>query len=221
MKLNTKVLAVSATSVALVGGLAFAAPSLAVTDSTTSSTTTSQECERGLGREHVHAELSATVTGIPSDVTDLRSAMRGAYFTAYKIDSATLPATQPTEGGKVIGVRPEHRDETTNVAPEIVNQRFVGELGLRASTEAGTSYFALYPSDGSAAVLVTVVVDADGVATATSSKDLSVSYSVDVAATAPELGHKGDRGHRGDKGMRGGFRGGHGHAPQMEATPNA
>lgn len=221
MKLNTKVLAVSATSVALVGGLAFAAPSLAVTDSATSSATTSQDCERGEGGEHNHAELSATVTGIPSDVTDIRSAVRGAYFTAYKIDSAALPTTQPTEGGRILGVHPEHSDEATAVTPEIVNQSFTGELGFRAGASEGTSYFALYPSDGSAPVLVTVVVDADGVATATSSADLSVAYSADVAAAAPDMGHKGERGHRGEKGMRGGFRGGHGHAPQMEATPNA
>ena len=221
MKLNTKVLAVSATSVALVGGLAFAAPSLAVTDTATSSATTSQDCERGEGREHNHAELSATVTGIPSDVTDVRSAMRGAYFTAYEIDSAALPTAQPTEGGRILGVHPEHSDEATAVTPEIVDQSFTGELGFRATTEVGTSYFALYPSDGSAAVLVTVVVDADGVATATSSRELTVGYSADVAASTPQMGHKGDRGHRGDKGMRGGFRGGHGHAPQMEVTPNA
>ena len=216
MKFNSKVLAIGATSAALVGGLAFAAPSIADTESATSPNS-SENCERG---ERIHAELEATITGIPSDLSKLRDVMHGAYFTGYELDSATLPETQPTEDGRFVPVRPDRSEFEMGTRPTIDGDEFIGELGLRAGSEVGTSYFALYPSDGGSPVLVTVVVDENGVATASASSELSVSYD-EAAADAPQMGHKGDKGHPGGKGMRGGFRGGHGPAPEVEVTPNA
>lgn len=217
MKFNTKVLAIGATSAALVGGLAFAAPSIAHSESANSSFS-GENCDQG---SHAHVELEATITGIPSELSNLRDVMRGAYFTGYELDSATLPEAQPTEDGRFVPVRPDRSEFEMGSRPTVEGEQFSGELGLRADSEAGTSYFALYPSDGTDPVLVTVVVDETGAATATASAELSVSYDETAAAEAPQFGHKGDKGHPGGKGMRGGFRGGHGPAPQAEVTPNA
>lgn len=222
MKLLTKVGVVATTSAALVGGLVVAAPSFGATDSvTTNSTSTTQDCEKGERGEHNHAELQASITGIPSDVTDLRSAARGAYFTAYELEGNSLPATQPTDEGRIVMIRPERAADGSIAVPTIENGTVTATLGLRADADEGTEYFALYPSDGSAPVLVTVVVDADGVATATASRDLSVAYSADVAQSAPEMGHKGMRGERGEGHGPRGMRGGHGLHSDSELTPNA
>lgn len=222
MKLLTKVGVVATTSAALVGGLMVAAPSFGATDSaTTNSTSTAQDCEKGERGEHNHAELQASITGILSDVVDLRSAARGAYYTAYELESNSLPATQPTEQGRILMIRPERSVDGSVDVPAIENGTVTATLGLRADADEGTEYYALYPSDGSTPVLVTVVVDADGVATATASSDLSVAYSATVAESAPEMGHKGMRGERGEGHGPRGMRGGHGHHSDSEVAPNA
>ena len=47
---------------------------------------------------HAHATVAATITAVPTTITDVREAARGAKFVAYKLDAAAteLPATQPT-----------------------------------------------------------------------------------------------------------------------------
>ena len=180
-----------------------------------------------------HATLSATVTGIPTTVTDARDAGRGAYFTAYKLDdnATAVPATEPTDGGHRMGVRPELAADGT-FSDVISGTSFTGVVGLHADSD-GTSVYALYPSDGSSPVLVTVTTASDGTVSATASASLSVAYSDTVAAEAPAFGPgngmgKGPGGHH--EGMRGGHgpRGMHGDAdgdgPQFtmgNMTPNA
>ena len=218
MKKQTKI-AISIAAIATTGSLAFALPSLAHDrGSMGQGTSTSQQA----AQMRNHAELPITVTGIPSDVTSAKDAGKGANYTVYRLadGESTLPATQPTEAGRTIGAHPERNSDGTITEPVISAGELIGELGFPAGEAGSTSYFALYPSDGGAAVLVTVVVDADGVATATSSADLSVAYSADVAAAAPEKG----QGHRGDKGQG---KGGHGQmgkkgsGHQKGSNPNA
>lgn len=150
---------------------------------------------------HSHATVSATITGIPSSVTNPRSAHRGAYFSVYKLDSTqtSLPATKPTGEGKRMGVHPANRDATTNIS----NGTLTGVLKFRGESSTTVRY-AVYPSDGSSPVLVTVVTDANGVATATASGKLTASFSQSVADAAPvkrgDEGHGKHRGgHRGDR----------------------
>lgn len=82
--------------------------------------------------------------------------------------------------------------------PEIAEGAITANLGLRAGNTEGTSYIALYPADGSAPTLVTVVVSADGIATASASKDLTVAYNAEVAAAAPEMAPRGMGGGHGE-----------------------
>ena len=196
MKISKKAIAATAASAALIGGLAFAAPGLAhgIQDRDRDSKTESQHFERA---EHNRVSLESSITEIPVDVTELRDAVKGAHFKAYKLDSAVLPAAEPAEGGRFVGIRPERNEDGTMTMPEITDGTITANLGLKAGTAEGTSFYALYPSDGSEPILVTVTVDAAGVATATSSQALAVSYDAEVAAAAPEMGHKGKRGGHG------------------------
>ena len=197
MKMNGKVIAATAVSAVLVGGLAFAAPGLAhgIGDRNRDLRGESQHSESA---EHNRVTLESSVTEIPVDVTELRDVVRGAHFKAYKLDSAVLPTSEPTEGGRYVGIRPERAEDGTITLPEIVDGKISANLGLRAGSSEGTSYFALYPSDGSEPILVTVTVDAAGAATATASKSLTVAYDSEVAAAAPEMGPKGKRGGHGE-----------------------
>lgn len=218
MKKQTKI-AIFIAAIATTGSLAFALPSLAHDRGSMGEGKSS--CQQAPQMRN-HAELPITVTGIPADVTTAKDAGKGANYTVYKLadGESALPSTQPTEGGRTIGAHPERNADGTISEPVITAGELVGELGFPAGEAGTTSYFALYPSDGGLAVLVTVVVDADGVATASASADLSVAYSADVAAAAPEKG----QGHRGDKGQgKGGHgkMGKHGAGHQMGSNPNA
>lgn len=203
MKTNSKIAIAAAAT--LIAGAAMASLPAAAQDSTASSSTSST-----VGRPdhaHAHATVSATITGIPSTVTSSHEASHGAYFTAYKLSaSATaVPATEPTTGGKRIGVRPDRGA----AEPVITGTTLTSTLGFPADV-AGTSKYALYPSDGTAAILVTVNVSDAGVATVTSSRPLTVAYSATVAAEHPVRGD--DAGKRdGGKGFAGEGRGGKGH----------
>ena len=105
-------------------------------------------------------------------------------------------------GGKRIGVRSE-RGATE---PAITGSTLTATLGFPAGM-AGTSKYALYPSDGTAAILVTVTVSDAGVATVTSSRALTVAYSATVAAEHP-VGPEGEPGHgKRDGGKRDGPQG--------------
>jgi hypothetical protein len=212
MKKTSKI-ALAATASVVVGALAFALPSLAndatsVTSSDSGSERSHSQMDRGS-----FASLSSTITGIPETVTDLKDAVKGAHFEIFRLEDGvtSLPATKPTIGGHIIGIRHSHNAAGNDVAAEIVNGSVTADLGFRASKQEGVTRFALYPSDGSAAVLVTVTTAADGTATAVASSALTVSYDATVAANAPLDDH-------GDKMGKGpGFgksRDGEGHGPR-------
>lgn len=197
MKISKKVIAVTAVSGVLLGGLAFAIPGLAheIAGGNEGYSGGSQHSE---GRDYNRVNLESSIVDIPADVTMLRDAVRGAYFKAYQLDSAVLPATEPATGGRFVGIRPERSEEGAVIMPEIAEGAITANLGLRAGNTEGTSYIALYPADGSAPTLVTVVVSADGIATASASKDLTVAYNAEVAAAAPEMAPRGMGGGHGE-----------------------
>ena len=200
----------------LVAGAALATLPAIAHDRSASSTTSTSSVGK---RDHAHATISATITGIPSTVTSSHEASHGAYFTVYALSaSATaLPAAEPTTGGHRIGIRPDRGA----AEPVISGSTLTATVGFRAET-AGVSKYAVYPSDASAAALVTVTVSDAGVATVTSSKNLTVAYSATVAAQhlddGPREGKRGGKGHggRGHDGDRDGSKGlaGKGHGPR-------
>ena len=228
MKKTAKI-GITVAAIATVGSLTFALPSLAH-DRASAEAGNSATSQKEL---RAHAELEATITNIPESVTDLRDAATGAYYTAYLLeDSATtLPASEPTTGGRIVMIHPERPSDGSMTKPVIEGTSFVGELGFPAGEAGTTKAVALYPADGSAAVLVTIVVDSDGVATATSSAPLTLSYSADVAAKAPtmEKGMGREMGKRMGKGKGHGPRFDRGEvqdqetndAPGFQMTPNA
>ena len=140
----------------------------------------------------VHATVAATITAVPTTVTDVRDAARGAKFVAYKLDAAAteLPAAQPTTGGKPLKV----------MGTAIIDGVLTGTLKLDAGAAGTTTKYAIYNSVGDG-TLVTVTVDDAGVATTTAATAITAVY---VAPTAPALGEgksvKGDRGEHKGKG---------------------
>ena len=208
MKTNSKI-AIAAAATLLASAAVASLPAAAHDNGASSSTSTEKA-------DHAHATVSATITGIPSTVTSSHQASHGAYFTVYQLSASatTVPATEPTSGGKRIGLRPE-RGATE---PAITRSTLTSTLRLHAAS-TGISKYALYPSDGSAAILVAVSVSDAGVATVTSSRPLTVAYSATVAAEHPVRGHDGagkrdgGRGH-GDEGRGGKGHGGKGHGPR-------
>jgi Spy/CpxP family protein refolding chaperone len=190
MNNKTKLAVVAAAALTLTT-VGFALPTLA-TSSTSSSdiSSTHEEGHRGDHADRDHVTLSATITGVPSNVTSSHEAHRGAYFTAFVIDDAatSAPAQMPSSEGRRIGIHPVRNADGT-VSTQIKNGSFSGTLGFHFD-ETGVTKLALYPSDGSAAVLVTITVDASGVATAKASSALEVAYSATIAAEMPS---KGDR----------------------------
>lgn len=139
--------------------------------------------------EHIHATVAATITAVPTTITDAKLASRGAKFVAYKLaaDAIAVPATQPTTGGKPVKV-----EGATLVAGVLT-----GTLKLDAGLAGTTTKYAIYNAAG-AATFVTVTVDAAGVATAVAATPITAVY---VAPTAPAYGEgksvKGDRKHGG------------------------
>lgn len=218
MKTKTKVGIALATAVTA-GTLSIAIPSLAhdrggfTPNGFGASADAPQFEEMGRGK-HIEATLEATVTAVPDTVTEGFDAARGGYFTAYLLadGETTLPAAEPATGGRVVMIHPERNEDGTVTEPTLEKSVLTGVIDFHAQVADTTSYYALYPSDGSAAILVKVVVDADGVATATASSSLTVAYSADVAAQAPvkPMG-KGGHGGRGGHGPRGN----HGHGGEM------
>ena len=204
MKTTSKIAVALAST--LVAGAAFASIPAIAHDRATNSSTSSSHVEK---REHAHATISATITGIPASVTSSHQASHGAYFTVYQLSaSATaLPATEPTTDGHRIGIRPAKG----SAEPVITGSNLTATLGFPAEV-AGVSKYAVYPSDGSAAALVTVSVSDTGVATVTASKALTVAYSATVAAEHPVGPREGERGGKGHPDKRDGDRGGKKHA---------
>jgi hypothetical protein len=155
----------------------------------------SGQVERPVKEAHTHASVSATITAIPSTVTNVGQIVRGAKFVAYKLaaDATAIPSTQPTTGGKPAKV--VAKVGTDNVVSYSVE--------IDAPVAAGTVKYAVYNAAGVGA-LVTVVTDAAGVATATTSVALTTAYA---EPTKPALGVgksvKGDRGERRGHGKMG------------------
>ncbi len=203
MKTNSKIAIAAAAT--LLAGVAMAALPAAAHDNGTSSSTSATAGKS----DHAHATISATITGIPSTVTSSRQASHGAYFTVYQLSASatSVPASEPTAGGKRIGVRPDRGA----AEPTISGSTLTSVLRFHAET-SGTSKYALYPSDGGSAILVTVTVSDAGVATVTSSRPLTVAYSATIAAEHPVRDHDGAGKRDGGKGHGGEGRPGKGHS---------
>ena len=228
-KKSLKLTAVAAGAVVLAGA-AFAAPSFAsakhhsvkaASSSSTGTTGTAPtwggESKRGLPADRVESTVAATITGVPSTVTDIEVAEHSALFFAYEY-TGTAPTTQPTTGGHPA------RFEATALA----NGTVTGTLGFLSPKTAGTYNVAVYTSSTDATPdLVTIVVDSAGKATATSATALTAAYDATAAAKGPGFGGpgfglgKGPRGPRGGHGDRDGDKGngGAGWTPQTTATP--
>ena len=202
---NKAKVGIAALAVIATGSLGLALPALAH-DRGERQGHSSESHQARAHEDHNRAILDAQVTGIPADVTEARAAHSGAFFTVYLLDSdaASVPQQEPAEDGKRIGIRPVNLESGTPTRTEIEDGTLSGLLGFRAPTEAGVTKLALYPSDGTSPVLVTITVDDEGNATATSSGPLSVAYSADVAAEHQEKrGHPGFRGGKNHRGHMG------------------
>lgn len=190
-----KVTAIAAGAV-LLAGTAFAAPSFAHSKNssvkTAASSSTSAPTWGGASGDatdarkapHAHASVAATITGVPTTITDLHIAGHSAVFVAYEY-TGTAPTTQPTTGGFPAKFK----------ATAIANGTVTGTLELHAPTTAGTYTVAVYNSKTSTTpVIVTIVVDAAGVATATASAALTSAYDATITPPAGEKQGKGAKG---------------------------
>lgn len=189
--------AIAATAILATGALGLTLPSIAHDRAQGNENSTSQE-RRAMHEDRPDVSLSASITGIPSDVTSLRDAHRGAYFTVVLLDDSAIaaPSELPADALRRVSIRPSFQADGTVVAPEVVDGSISGSLGLHAPQTEGVVKLGLYPSDGSAPVMVTITTDANGNSTAISDGALTVSYSAEAAAQAPERGMRGGPGHR-------------------------
>ena len=199
MKTKSKIAIAAGASLA-VGALTFALPSLAHDSQGPNSS--EPKIESGMHgdrpnasemrKEHNSATLSATITGIPADVTELREVVKGANYEIFRLEAGvtTAPTTKPTTGGHLVGVRPVLDANLDVIMPEITAGTVTGNLIFKASPIEGVEVFALYPSDESAPILVTVTTDTTGVATASASEALSLSYDADDATNFEPRGKK-------------------------------
>jgi hypothetical protein len=220
-KKTLKLTAVAAGAVFL-AGTAFAAPSFAAAKHATfkaaSSTGTtgtaptwgsaSGEAQDGAKRgpkfDGLETTLAATITGVPTTVTDLEVAEHSALFIGYEY-TGTAPTTQPTTGSHPV------RFEATALTAGTVT----GTLEFHSPKTAGTYMVAVYNSKTDAnPVLVSIVVDAAGKATATASGTLTAAY--DATLKAPAFG--GPKGHGPKDGK--GSKGGRGHGPHGDNDGN-
>jgi hypothetical protein len=199
MKTKSKI-AIAASASLAVGALTFALPSLA--HEAQGPNNSEPQIESGMHgdrpnasemrKEHNFATLSATITGIPAEVTELREVVKGANYEIFRLEAGvtTAPTTKPTTGGHVIGVRPVLDANLDVIMPEITVGTVTGDLAFKASPIEGVEVFALYPSDESAPILVTVTTDAAGVTSASASEALSLSYDADGATNFEPRGKK-------------------------------
>ena len=199
---KTAKLGIAALVVVATGSLGLALPALAHDRGEREFSSESRQAHSM--EEHNRVTMDAAIVGVPEDVTEARDAHKGAYFTVYLLDSdaTSVPETEPAENSRRIGIRPITIEAGSPTRTEIEDGTLSGLLGFRAPTEAGVTKLALYPSDGTSPVLVTITVDEEGNATATSSGPLTVNFSADVAEERGERGHPGFRGgrHRGHMG---------------------
>jgi hypothetical protein len=223
MKKKTLKLTAVAAGAVVLAGAAFASPSFASAKHTSfkaaSSSTGTTGTAPTFGKDHrggprfngVESTLAATITGVPSTVTDLEAAEHSGLFIAYEY-TGTAPTTQPTTGG-----HPAHFEATA-----LADGTVTGTLGFMSPKTAGTYNVAVYNSKTSTTpVLVTIVVDATGKATATAAGTLTTAYDATLKAPAfggPEgKGPKGGHGHGDNDGDA--PNGGTGWTPSTTATP--
>lgn len=194
---NFKRNVVAAAGVATVLSLALATPSFAhpsVKGSVAKADKSSTSAPRVAA---AMATVSATITGVPTTVTDAHGAEHGARFVVYKLaaDATAAPATQPTTGGHPIGIR----------GGTLTNGVLTGNLGLKGGAAGTTTKLAIYPTSGGSPIFATVTVDSAGVATAVTSGALTATF--DATLKAPAMGEgkspKGDRGGRHGSGHKG------------------
>jgi hypothetical protein len=197
-----KLTAIAAGAV-LLAGTAFAAPSFAHPKGNPSSFSASKDANDVRGKQGAKppvalSTIAATITGVPTTVTDLEAAEHSALFMGYEYSTAA-PSIQPTSGG-----RPVHFKATA-----LANGTVNGTLEFKAPKTAGTYKLAVYTSSTDATpVLVTIVVDASGVATATASAALTATYDATITRSAPPA--------NGEKPRKDGHgKGGLGHGPKF------
>ena len=178
----------------VLAGTAFAAPSFAHSKGTASSTSASKDAsdvrgkfKQGPKAQGAKSTIPATITGVPTTVTDLEVAEHSALFLGDEF-TGTAPTAQPTTGG-----RPVHFEATA-----LANGTVTGTLEFKSPKTAGTYKLAVYTSSTDAtADVVTIVVDAAGVATATASGALTAVYDATVTRPTPPAGEKHGQGKRG------------------------
>ncbi|MEY3846931.1 MAG: hypothetical protein RJA66_1198 [Actinomycetota bacterium] len=225
MKNKTVKLTAIAAGAVVLAGAAFAAPSFAHSKSASvkpaasatgapatgapgTAPTFDGKHKGGSKADRLESTIAATITGVPSTVTDLEVAEHSALFMAYEYTDVA-PTTQPTTGGHPA------RFEATALA----NGTVTGTLGFLSPKTAGTYKVAVYNSKTSSTpVLVTIVVDSAGVATATSSAPLTATYDATVTRPAPPA-----NGEKPGKDGKGGHGEGRGHGSKGGAgwTPTA
>ena len=207
MRNKTIKLTAIAAGAVMLAGTAFAAPSFAHQKGNPSSFSASKDVtdvkfKQGPKAKCAKSTIAATITGVPITMTDLEAAEHSALFMGYEY-TTTAPTTQPTTGGHPV------RFEATALA----NGTVAGTLEFRSPKTAGTYKLAVYNSKTDASpVLVTIVVDASGVATATASASLTAVYDATVIRPAPPA--TGDRPAKGDKPAKG-EKSRHGHGPKF------
>ena len=227
MKNKTVKLTAIAAGAVVLAGAAFAAPSFAHSKSASvkpaasatgapatgapgTAPTFDGKHKGGPKADRLESTIAATITGVPSTVTDLEVAEHSALFMAYEYTDVA-PTTQPTTGGHPA------RFEATALA----NGTVTGTLGFLSPKTAGTYKVAVYNSKTSSThVLVTIVVDSAGVATATASAALTATYDATVTRPAPPA--NGEKPGKDGKG-KGGHGEGRGHGSKGGAgwTPTA
>lgn len=187
---NFKRNVVAAASVATVLSLALATPSFAHPSIKGSVAKFAKSATSAPRVAAAMATVSATITGVPTTVTDAHAAEHGARFVVYKLaaDATSAPATQPTTGGHPIGIR----------GGTLTDGVLTGKLGLKGGAVGTTTKLAIYPTSGGSPIFATVTVDASGVATAVTSGALTATF--DATLKAPAFGEgKGPKGDRGER----------------------
>jgi hypothetical protein len=174
--------AIAAASATAILSLAIATPSFAHGNkgprgAQNSVPAVSGQVERPAKEAHTHASVSASITAIPETVTNVGKIVRGAQFVAYTLaaDATAIPSTQPTTGGTPVKV----------VAKVGAGNVVSYSVEIDAPVTAGTVKYAVYNAAG-VGVLVTVVTDSSGVATATSSAALTTAYAEPTKPTLAE-----------------------------------
>jgi hypothetical protein len=194
---NFKRNAFAAAGVATVLSLALATPSFAHQSAKGSVAKAAKSSTSAPRVAAAMATVSATITGVPTTVTDAHAAEHGARFVVYKLaaDATAAPATQPTTGGHPVGIR----------GGTLANGALTGTIGLKGGAAGTTTKLAIYPTSGGSPIFATVTVDAAGVATAVTSGALTATF--DATLKAPAMGEgkspKGDRSGRHGSGSEG------------------